>query len=46
MVLKTHEEYLSLFNKKVSNRKNKIISMQEKALERAWKNRDFEIEMY
>lgn len=49
MILKKHEDYLRLFNTDSTqgdNEEKSDLSMQEKALDRAWKNRDFEIEMY
>ncbi len=38
------EQYLQLFNQDINI--DKTSSTQQKALERAWKNRDFEIELY
>lgn len=47
MILKTHAEYLKLFREEEKDSKSSSkLTMQEKALDRAWKNRDFEIEMY
>lgn len=40
----SREQYLAQFQ--VNNSGKEVVTMQKEALERAWKNRDFEIELY